>query len=255
MKTLCIFNGKGGVGKTLHTTMMASWLKYQEGARVAVVDLECPRPRIMQTRKDELELMNDSSSWLSRYLEKHGRNESLFDVFPFGEGVNSFSSDKLKEYVENVWNFVTSKGDDYDYVLFDFGAGFIEFCPAFQLISSGLVDLVAIPFDVDATTRREAVTDARQIIANEQRVVAFWNNVSVDDVKRPGYLDRGEEIFKRFGIEVLPQRIKSFVKAKRESDERLFVKSTVCWPQRYVEMACPQVIDLYRELKGRLDRM
>ena len=169
--------------------------------------------------------------------------------------MDGFTSESLNGYVEKVWDLVTSKGDDYDYMLVDFPAGFVEMSPAFQLIASGLVDLVAIPFDVDAATRKEAVIEGKMLLDNGCKVVAFWNNVSLDDIRRPGFLDRGEEIFARFGIEVLPQRVKSFVKAKRESDERLFVKSTVCWPQRYVEMACPQVIDLYRELKGRLDRM
>lgn len=257
MKSLAFFNGKGGVGKSLHTTMCASYLAYHEGARVALVELENPSPRIFRNRNDELALLEKEDSWLSRYRANHpeGWPAAYYDIFPWGDGVQAYSPEYLREVEDKAWDLVEGKYGEFDYVLFDFPAVFIEQSPAFKLISSNIVDLVAIPFDVDAATRKEAVIDGDILVKNGHSAVAFWNDVSLDDIKRPGFLDGGEDVFRRYGIEVLPQRIKSFVKAKRESDERLFVKSTVCWPQRYVEMACPRVIDLYRELKGRLDRI
>ena len=88
---------------------------------------------------------------------------------------------------------------------------------------------------------------------NEQKAVVFWNNVTPGEMARPGYLDSGERIFTQRGIQVLPHRIKSFQKARRDSDEQLFVRSTVCWPERYVKMACPDLIPLYRTIKGMVD--
>jgi len=40
MKTIAFFNPKGGVGKTLHTKLFASYLAYGLGARVCVFDAE-----------------------------------------------------------------------------------------------------------------------------------------------------------------------------------------------------------------------
>lgn len=253
MKTFTFFNAKGGVGKTVHTTMFASFLRYREGARVAVIDLENPTPRILQARKSEESLMKDEDSWLSRYLSKHPAPQSPYDIFELTGYVQSYTVEYLTLLREKAWFFVA--GHDYDYVLFDFPAMFMEASPAFQLICSGIMDMVAVPIDVDNATRREGILTARMVLDNEQRVVAFWNNVSVEDINRAGYLASGEVIFRQNGIEVLPERVKTFQKAKRDSDERLFVKSTVCWPERYVEMACPKLISLYEDLKGRLDRI
>ena len=74
--------------------------------------------------------------------------------------------------------------------------------------------------------------------------------ITQGELAREGYLDSGERIFTERDIEVLPYRIRSFQKARRDSDERLFVRSTVCWPAKYVEMACPAVVPLYEEIRG-----
>lgn len=254
MKTMSFFNGKGGVGKSVHTELFAAWLRYKMRKRVLVFDLE-PDPRLSVTRAAELKLLEDPASWLSRYMAKNEGAPSPYDIMDLAAGVTEYSEGYLTELQSRAWKIVEEHEGDYDYALFDFPAVFLQYSPAFMLISSGIVDLTAIPIDADNTTRREGVITGKLIRDNGQNVVAFWNNVSPEDLKRKGYLESGEEIFVKNGIEVLPQRVKSFAKAKRDSDERLFVKSTVCWPERYVEMACPRVVDLYQELKGRLDRI
>lgn len=253
MKVFSFFNSKGGVGKSLHTVMFASWLAYHEGARVAVADFENPVPRIRQIRESEEISLQDPSSALYRFLEKNPVSIRPYDVMEFMDPTKGYDEAFLKALVSKTWQFYHDRDKDYDYVLFDFPATFVDKSPAFVLICSGIVDLVAVPIEVDNMTRKEGLLTSLLIKRNEQNVVVFWNNVSGEDLKRPGYLDSGEWVFLSRGVDVLPQRIKSFQKAKRDSDERLFVKSTVCWPQRYVEMSCPTVVDLYRELKGRLD--
>lgn len=252
MKTMSFFNEKGGVGKSVHTELFAAWLRYKERKRVLVFDFE-PEPRLSKTREGELKLLEDPASWLSRYMAKNPGNPSPYDIVNLAEGVKEYSVEYLKRLCDMAWKFVEEHEGDYDYALFDFPALFLQYSPAFMLISSGIVDLTAIPIDADNNTRREGILTGQLIRDNKQNVVAFWNNVSLEDIKRKGYLESGEEIFVKNGIEVLPQRVKSFAKAKRDSDERLFVKSTVCWPERYVEMACPQLVGLYGELKSRLD--
>ncbi len=254
MKTLSFFNGKGGVGKSAHTELFAAWMCYGMRKRVVVFDFE-PEPRLSRTREGEMRLLEDPSSWLSRYMAKNPGTPAPYDIINLAEGVTEYSEEYLMDLQSRAWAFVEKHEGDYDYALFDFPALFLQYSPAFMLISSGIVDLTAIPIDADNNTRREGILTGQLIRDNKQNVVAFWNNVSLEDIKRKGYLESGEEIFVRNGIEVLPQRVKSFAKAKRDSDERLFVKSTVCWPERYVEMACPRLVDLYGELKSRLDRI
>lgn len=256
MKTISFFNGKGGVGKTLHSVMFASWLAYHEGARVVVFDLETPEPRIVKLRESELALLEDSGSWLSRFVSKlpeDARDRKLYDIYAPGEPMESYEVSSIQTVLDELWRFTTLHSREYDYGIFDFPGVFVEWSPAFKCIESGLVDLTVVPVDVDSTTRREGIITAKLIKDNGERVMAFWNNISLEDIRRPGFLESGEEIFGRYGVEFHDVRIKTFLKAKRDSDSRLFVKSTVCWPDRYVEMACPQVADLYANLKRRLD--
>lgn len=251
MKTLAFFNGKGGIGKTLHTILFASWLQYHIGANVAIVDCESPTPRILEERRMEERLLSNHDSWLWRYMTKHPQIHSPYNIINLCGGAQAYSKDYLEEVTDKAWQIVSN--NEYEYILFDFPAMFLEASPAFLLISSGVIDLTAVPIDVDNSTRREGILTARQVLNNEQHVVAFWNNVTIEDIRRPGYLDSGETIFKKYGIEVLPERVKTFQKAKRDSSTHLFVKSTVCWPERYVEIACPELPLLYLHLKNILD--
>lgn len=251
MKTLSFFNAKGGVGKSLHTVLFASYLRYYLGANVAVVDLENPHPRIAEERQTEERLLQDPKSCLGRYMAKHLPTKSPYDIFNLSGLAPKYTREYLSDLQNRAWKFVSER--NYDYAVFDFPAMFMEFSPAFALIGSGLIDLTAIPVDVASATRKEGILTAELIRKNEQKVVIFWNNVSSEDIKRPGYLDSGETLFQKYGFEFMPERIKTFQKAKRDSDDMLFVKSTVCWPERYVEMACPELPKLYANLQRKLD--
>ena len=253
MKTLSFFNEKGGVGKSLHTVMFASWLQYAQGARVAVFDLECPSPRLDGIRRRELVQLEDPDSVLSRYFLRHPRPESFFDIFTKEPLLLRFSRENIYALHRELWDFLDGNPGGYDYVLFDFPGILTADSPAYDVIASGMVDLVAVPIDTDNVTRKSGLVTACMAQDNEQRAVAFWNNVSPAEIARPGYLESGERVFTEHGIEVLPQRVKTFLKARRDSDERLFVRSTVCWPGRYVEMACPGLESLYMTIKGRVD--
>ena len=254
MKTIAFFNPKGGVGKTLHTKLFASYLAYGLGARVCVFDAEKDQ-RIIRQRGSDLRLMSDAGSYLARYLKSDPVGREPYDIRRLGEGVENYTADYLERLTSDVWSFRAREDSVYDYVLFDFPATFLEYSPAFALISSGVVDLVAVPVDTDADTRQEALIAVDLMRRNETKSVLFWNNVSADEVKRPGFLEFGEKIFRDNGFEFMPERVRSFVKARRDSDTLFFVKSTVCWPEKYIRLSCPYLIDFYVALKDRLDRV
>lgn len=252
MRTFSFFNEKGGVGKSLHTVMFASFLAYECGAKVLVIDFEHPNPRLDKARADELTKLSDPSSALSRYVNSHGGLKSLYEIFtPLKDQDFSYNKEQATELRESVWSLISS--NKYDYILFDFPGLLMENSPAYDCIVHGQVDLVAVPFDTEPMTRRASLMTCSLIQQSMTNVITFWNNVSAEEVKRKGFLEIGEVIFNRFGIEVSKHRIKSFVKARRDSSENLFVRSTICWPERYIELSCPSLIDFYRDLKKRLD--
>lgn len=253
MRCITFFNGKGGVGKSLHNVLFSSWLAYHERVRVLLIELESPDPKIADERERELKLLKDPQSWLSRYFAIHGGQETPFEILSWGKDVQSYDREFLCEILNRAWTLLSEHEQDYDYIVYDFPGLFIEHSPAFQFISSGLTDLVVVPFNTNPDTLKEALVNADLIRSNEQNVVGFWNCVSTEELARPGLLERGEELFRQYGIEVLPERVKEFVKARRDSSDRLFVKSTVCWPERYVQMSCPVLPELYADIKRRLD--
>ena len=250
MKTLTFFNEKGGVGKSLHTIMYASWLQYSVGAKVAVFDLESPTSRLDLIRRQELSQMEDPESVLARYLRRNPCHREPYDIFTKSGIIRNFTRESLYALHNELWDFIRKNPGGYDYVLFDFPGLLTTESPAYDVIASGMVDLVVIPVDTDNITRKSALLTARMAVDNEQKAVVFWNNVTPGEMSRPGYLDSGERLFTDRGIPFLRNRIRSFQKARRDSDERLFVRSTVCWPAKYVEMACPAVVPLYEEIRG-----
>ena len=46
MKSVSFFSSKGGVGKSIHTIMFASYLSYVKGKKVLVADLDHPVARV-----------------------------------------------------------------------------------------------------------------------------------------------------------------------------------------------------------------
>lgn len=252
MRTFSFFNEKGGVGKSLHTVMFASYLAYECGARVLVVDFENPNPRLSAMRNDELKMLDNPDSALSRYFRSHKYPDSLYVIHAPLAGLNyAYSPDNAEKLRESVWTLIASKG--FDYILFDFPGLLVQDSPAYDCCSHGQIDMVAVPFDTEPVTRKASLMTCSFMQHCGTDVVAFWNNVSPAEVSRKGFLDIGEDIFKKFNVPIMPSRIKSFVKARRDSSGSLFVRSTVCWPERYIQMACPELVELYEGLKERLD--
>ena len=252
MRTFSFFNEKGGVGKSFHTIMFASFLAYHHNARVLVVDFEHPNPRLEAERSNELKRLENPDSALSRYLETHGRPVSFYTIHsPLADEEFAYNKEKAEDLRESIWALISSK--KFDYILFDFPGLLIKDSPAFDCCAHGQVDMVAVPFDTEPMTRKASYLTCLFMKECHVDVVAFWNNISSAEVARKGFLELGELLFQRIDVPVMKDRIKNFAKARRDSSEILFVRSSVCWPERYIELACPQLISLYENLKERLD--
>ena len=254
MKTISIFNEKGGVGKSALSEMFASWLAYHEGARVCLFDFEA-HARVIDRRESELKAMGDPKSILSRFLAKEpvGFKPYLVESVSLNFDLEGLAENSISALYDYICLRFTEIEDLYDYIVVDFPSGMERRSPSFVIGCSGLIDLVAIPFDTNSDTRKAAYLSANLFRDNNCPCVLFWNNVSVEDLRRERLLAYGEKVYNDAGFEVLPQRIKTFVKAGRDSDSNLFVRSTVCWPERYVQLNCPELPKLFAELKSRLD--
>lgn len=260
MKTVTFFNPKGGVGKSLHATMFASFLAYHEGARVLVFDGE-NEPRLFKDRQKDEQMMSDPDSFLSRYMAKNPVSVPYYEIRRLAERTTEYSRSFAEKVTYEQIGFVDSEEavGKYDYVIYDFPAVAMDYTPAYALMCSGIFDLILIPVDTNRTTWSEAIGYGGSLQKRGVKPVLFWNRVTADELsmKGPdgkGLLDGLSSVFESAGFEVMPQKVRAFAKAGRDADQRIFVKSTVCWPYRYVELNCPSLIDFYRAVKERLDR-
>ena len=73
-------------------------------------------------------------------------------------------------------------------------------------------------------------------------------------MKSPEILDQSEaQIESAIGVKHSKVRIRAFNKATQASDVACFTRTTVCWPARYIEMACPDLVPLFKEIVSILD--
>ena len=253
MKCLCFYNGKGGVGKSFLTQMFASFLQYHEKCRVAVIELERPVCRMVSYRMRELEDLNNPASELSAYFRRNPRPDAFFDIFPWGEGVQGCSGSYLSELNKRCWEFAEGDGRFYDYVLVDFPANFINESEAYELMDSGLFDHVFVPINTHRPTWEEALRLYEFLKSRSVPCSFVWNKIGKADISRKGFMDGLNGLLDSHGIDVMPGMVQHFVKAGRESSDRFFVSSTLCWPQRYVELNCPSMLKLFGAMKDCAD--
>lgn len=252
MVTATLFNGKGGVGKTTMTMMFASWLNYGLGKQVFVYDLENPIPRIAKYRGRELAMAKYPDSWIAKYLATHPGHPLMYTIGILGI-TPEYSDNYLAATLDSVWETVEKIEKDFDYFFVDFPAVMMKNSPSYALITSGLFDFVGIPMTADTDSFTEGMRVLKTAQGYAKDVVFFWNRLTRDEVMSSTIFRNREETIRRAGSIVLPQRVRTFAKANRDSDATLFVKSTLCWPQRNVELYSPSVLPLFEELKSRMD--
>ena len=252
-KVIAFYNGKGGTGKTVLSILFASYLKYGCGARVAVADFESPNHPVKGYRERDREVLEDSSSELSLYLKSKSLNPNeSWDLYEF----DNSSSDHAKrdKEIERFRELV--KSGKYDYVLVDF-PGRLQPDGIEAYLLSKDIDLCMIPTDIGYTSRRWAYIVHATLSKRNVKHIWLWNNLSWYD-NTQGPAKRIEEEYSKLYngnsvIEFAPYRIKEFAKARRESDVKYFVVSTLCWPEENVKRYIPELIPLFEWVKAQLD--
>lgn len=250
MKSFTFFSAKGGVGKSTFTVLLASYLAYFLNKKVLVIDFEAPSYRLKQFRDGDLTEAATEGSALSNYLKSHAINKPYI-INCMGKGINQYSSHDIVKLTTEVNNIIAK--DEYEYIIFDFPAGLSDATLVSTLSINGLIDLMYIPHSTEMQERREAYRTGVAFSRAGQDVRMLWNKLSPAYIKSPEMLKEAEEQFGEFGLKYSNYRIKSFNKATQTAESRCFVRNTLCWPERYIQMACPEIIPLFGEIKEILD--
>lgn len=246
MKTFCFFNRKGGTGKTTLLILLAAYLKYYRGFKVKVLDMQCPEFPVALFRKLDQKNAEENGSYLSNYLNRRSEQDP-FPIETVGMPVNEYTEDDLRKIAWKVNE--EAKRKEYDYLLLDFPAGYSRITPISCLVQNHLLDGIYVPLSTDIQEYADAFQLARNFQALNQPYRLHWYRLQEAYLKQKSkILDEADQKLQELGVEFSKVRIKAFNKAAESSDVRCFVRNTLCWPDRYVKMVCPELIDLFEEI-------
>ena len=107
-----------------------------------------------------------------------------------------------------------------------------------------------LSFSIIKKTRSKVDYEGRTVTSR-----LLWNRIQASYLKEKAEdLDESDRTLASYGLDVSKVRIKAFNKATEASDVRCFVRNTLCWPDRYVKMVCPELIPLFDEIVEFLDK-
>ena len=247
-KAFSFFNGKGGVGKTTLTILFASFLAYARHLRVKVIDFDNPDYR----RQDEF-LLSTEGTPLYNYALRNEMPSSAeyFQIEESGPSVGEYSTKAVKKLTSALSE--DKESGQNDVILVDFPADYADGIPVDAVAKAGLLDLVYIPMSTEQQERRSACKTALGLSESGVHIKLLWNRVDRDILKRSERLDLAEaQIRDRYHLDYSPVRIPSFRKAAQGTGDPCFVRSTVCWPEKYIMKWCPEINKLFKEITSLL---
>ena len=170
------------------------------------------------------------------------------------EVIKVISSGGDKPSVDDVLSIIgIVSGGPYDYLLFDFPGHFTEDEPAAYLSANDFIDYIAIPMDTDRQSRLSAFIVASSLKGCGVPFCLFWNRASSLEEKGGKRLSVGAEPFLRNGMDVMKEKIRDLKMFSRDSSELAFIRSTICFPEKYINMRSPSVIPFLEALSHRID--
>lgn len=152
---ISVSSGKGGVGKTNFTINMAYFLA-KSGKKVLVFDADLGLANI------DILLAVQVNATIKKYLDGTAAIEDIlkkniygFDIFPASSGFTELA-DISEEDFEKIYNIFITLDSEYDYIIFDTGAGISDPVTRF----AGIADTVVVVTQPEPT----AITDAYAFI-------------------------------------------------------------------------------------------
>lgn len=253
VKTITVYNEKGGCGKTTATIFLSSWLA-SIGMRVLVLDFDKPTYHVASIREKESATLRMEKSPLVSYLRLEGLMTEPGSFRPPFQIRPMDADDCLRGDPERLFATLDAiPKDEYDYMICDFPGRFSDDEAVSFMCGSGYIDAMLIPVECDSQTVKSALVIADAARRARIRSAIFWNRTTQDEVQYRR-IDRMNAVFLAKGVSILPHGIKQIKKFSRDSNDRLFVRSTMCFPERYVRIWCPTLLDFLASAREFIDK-
>ena len=236
MIVVSFFSAKGGTGKTTFNMSLASFLKYNLGKEVVVLDADTPEYNLYNSRVRELDYKRENGG-----IEESGLYPvwKVMDVSPKGIDTLAGKLDALKGAI--------------DYVLIDFPGSCVQDDAVWRFARKGVLDLVIIPVDMDPMVLASSLQLAEIFSHTGQKVLLFFNKVH-GKIPAEKY-EAVAKLFRSRGFRMSEHRIKNALAMSRDAESGgNFLRSTICFPEKTVRDLNPQLIDLFKEVIGYEER-
>ena len=230
MKVLTFFTVRGGSGKTVLSAAFASYVSYILGKRAMVLDFDGPEYNLYNMRLRELSLTSEGDAECNR--------DELYIV----EKVENTDSDSLDRFAASIRRIK----EQFDYIILDFPGSFSKDDAICQLATTGVIDMVIIPVELDAISICSAKTLSQIFGETGLKTLPFFNRVHGKE--DPALYDRLREWFERHGVRVSEATVKNSIAMKKEMGTKGFIRSTVCFPEKEIRAKNPGIINLFEEI-------
>jgi cellulose biosynthesis protein BcsQ len=220
---------KGGAGKSVFTTLVASYLHYLKNYNVAVIDCDFPQWSIQKMRRREAEQLQTNAFY-------QRKAEVLFTKL--GKPTYPIVPTEPEEALVRAKEFLENESEKYDVVLFDLPGTinnenvveiFFQMDYLFVPITTSRINMEStLPFIISIN---EVITINSQV--RLQGIYPFWNRVT--NRERKELFNYYEEAILGLGISIMESRIPQSVRYDREQsierNDYLFL-STVFPPDK-----------------------
>ena len=236
-RIISFYTDKGGTGKTTMNVTLCSYLAYKLGLNVILFDTDHPSLHAFELRKRELEAV-EMDEELRNYVQQS-----------FSQDIRPYETVPVKEDFDKViktLQTVKSTGR-YDYIIIDL-PGALNNAFVKKIVPARIIDSYYLPTTLDKTVMVSNIKLAKLLKSYADDVQFVWNNVFHYD-KAEMYDAYSRMLIESYGISVLKSRVKNTVYFRREmGSERSFFKSTLCYPEAFINKNKSNIADLFNEI-------
>ena len=239
---------KGGVGKTAFTVLLSSYLHYQQGKSIAVVDCDFPQHSIMEMRKRDQGLVISDSHYKRMAYEQF--KEIAKKAYPV-VGSNPVNA------LQDAEKLIADSDNKIDIVFFDL-PGTMNSKGVVSTL--GQMDYIFAPVSADRLVLASTLSFASSLNENlisigkssVKGMYLFWT--MVDGREKTPLYEAYDGAIGELGLSLLNTRIPDTKRFRREMDEthRAVFRSTVFPPDKHL-IKGSNVDDLVAEISKIID--
>jgi len=236
---------KGGVGKTTFTVLTASYLHYEKGLNVLVVDCDYPQYSIFQMREREIETVSKDRQLKALAYEQFTRlDKKAYTIIK----ASAESAISIAE------GFLEQTKSTIDLVLFD-TPGTVNTSGMYKLLSE--LDVFLIPISADRVVLESSLNFAKAIgemikDKPQKRLHLFWN--LVDKREKTALYDIYSKGIASLKLPLLKAQVPDTKRYRKEilsSGQRPF-RSTLFPPDKQIARGS-NIIELIEEVTETLE--